>query len=106
MRTLPSSAVTVLGKENITGVVCTFPPHLIKNDSGDAITKDKIWIDTGLPAEKVKSLVELGDRMSLRNCLITELPRRLWIIVQAVRLLLKQQDFLRIKNFLASFQSS
>lgn len=67
MRTLPSSAVTVLGKENITGVICTFPPHLIKNDSGDAITKDKIWIDTGLPVEKVKNLVELGDRIIVRS---------------------------------------
>lgn len=67
MRTLPSSAVTVLGKEKITGVICTFPPHLIKNDDGDAITKDKIWIDTGLPAEKVKSLVELGDRIIVRS---------------------------------------
>lgn len=65
MRTLPSSAVTVLGKEKITGVICTFPPHLIKNDDGDAITKDKIWIDTGLSAEKVKSLVSLGDRIVL-----------------------------------------
>lgn len=67
MRTLPSSAVTVLGKEKITGVICTFPPHLIKNDDGDAITKDKIWIDTGLPAEKVKSLVKLGDRIIVRS---------------------------------------
>lgn len=67
MRTLPSSAVTVLGKENITGVICTFPPHLIKNDDGDAITKDKVWIDTGLPADKVRSLVELGDRIILRS---------------------------------------
>lgn len=65
MRTLPSSAVTVLGKEKITGVICTFPPHLIKNDDGDAISKDKIWIDTGLSAEKVKSLVSLGDRIIL-----------------------------------------
>lgn len=65
MRTLPSSAVTVLGKEKITGVICTFPPHLIKNDDGDAVTKDKIWIDTGLFAQKLKSLVNLGDRIVL-----------------------------------------
>lgn len=65
MRTLPSSAVTVLGKEKITGVICTFPPHLIKNDDVDAVTKDKIWIDTGLSAQKVKSLVNLGDRIVL-----------------------------------------
>lgn len=67
MRTLPSSAVTVLGRKKITGVVCTFPPHLIKDEGGDAVSKDKIWIDTGLPAEKVCELVELGDRIIING---------------------------------------
>ena len=61
MRTLQSSAVKVLGKENILGVVCTMPPHLSKND--DELSKDKIWIDTGLSADEVKNLVSLGDKI-------------------------------------------
>lgn len=67
MRVLPSSAVAVLGREKLTGIVCTFPPHLIKNDSGDAVTKDNIWIDTGLHADKVRELIELGDRIVIRS---------------------------------------
>ena len=61
LRTLQSSAVKVLGKENILGVVCTMPPHLSKND--DELSKDKIWIDTGLSADEVKKLVSLGDKI-------------------------------------------
>lgn len=61
LRTLQSSAVKVLGKETVLGVICTMPPHLSKND--DELSKDKIWIDTGLSAEKVNELVSLGDKI-------------------------------------------
>lgn len=61
LRTLQSSAVKVLAKENILGVICTMPPHLSKND--DELSKDKIWIDTGLSADEVKKLVSLGDKI-------------------------------------------
>ena len=61
LRTLQSSAVKVLAKENILGVICTMPPHLSKND--DELSKDKIWIDTGLSADEVKNLVSLGDKI-------------------------------------------
>lgn len=75
LRTLQSSAVTVIGKEKILGVICTMPPHLSKDDD-EELSKDKIWIDTGLSAEKVKDLVSLGDsiivysefRELLNNC--------------------------------------
>lgn len=63
LRTLPSSAVNILGKEVIKGVVCTMPPHLSKGE--DELSKDKIWIDTGLPSEKVKSLIALGDSITV-----------------------------------------
>ncbi len=59
LRTLPSSAVKVRGKKTVLGVVCTMPPHLSQNDT--ELSKDNIWIDTGLPAEQVKELVSLGD---------------------------------------------
>ena len=63
VRTLAGSTVTVLGKEEITAVICTVPPHLSTDDS--TLKKDNIWIDTGLPCEKVKKLVSLGDRIIL-----------------------------------------
>ena len=61
LRILQSSAVKVLAKENILGVICTMPPHLSKND--DELSRDKIWIDTGLSADEVKNLVSLGDKI-------------------------------------------
>ena len=59
LRTLPGSAVKVLGTETVTGVICTIPPHLSKNS--DELSKDKIWIDTGLSVEKVREIISLGD---------------------------------------------
>ena len=64
LRSLPGSAVTVHGREDITGVICTMPPHL---SDGDELSRDKIWIDTGLPAERVKKLVALGDTAVLHS---------------------------------------
>ena len=59
LRTLPSSAVKVLGKEKISGVICTVPPHLTDGDGEPS--RDRIWIDTGLSAAEVRELVSLGD---------------------------------------------
>ena len=64
LRSLPGSAVTVHGREDMTGVICTMPPHL---SDGDELSRDRIWIDTGLPAEKVRELVSLGDTAVLRS---------------------------------------
>lgn len=62
LRTLPGTIVKVLGREEVLGVICTMPPHLAKDEE---LSKDKIWIDTGLPAEKVRELSEPGDRILL-----------------------------------------
>lgn len=75
LRTLPSSPVRVLGKEEILGVVCTVPPHL--TDGDEEPSKDKIWIDTGLPAARVKELVQLGDKILLCSRFTELLNRRI-----------------------------
>lgn len=62
LRTLPGSPVKVLGREELLGVICTMPPHLAKDDE---LSKDKIWIDTGIPADRVKELFAPGDRIVL-----------------------------------------
>ena len=40
LRTLPGSAVRILGREDILGVVCTVPPHLSKGD--DELSRDNM----------------------------------------------------------------
>ena len=55
---LPATHVTVHGREDIKGVIGNVPPHLHKKQSFEL--KD-LCVDTGLPAEKVKNIVEVGD---------------------------------------------
>lgn len=62
-RVLLGSAVRILGKETIIGVTCCMPPHLSDGNEDKAVSADNIWIDTGLPKEKVEELVSLGDRV-------------------------------------------
>ena len=59
MRALAGTVVTVQGKKNVPGVICTLPPHLIKKEEG--MTKDDLWIDTGLPADTAGELFSRGD---------------------------------------------
>ncbi len=59
LRHLPSKAVTIHGKETITGVFSSIPPHLSKGDElPESITDYKI--DTGLGAA-AKDIVNVGD---------------------------------------------
>ena len=65
LRALPGTVVTIQGKENITGVIASLPPHLVDKEKG--MTRDDIWIDTGLSEDKVKSNITLGDRAVVRS---------------------------------------
>lgn len=60
-RVVPGLCVKILGKEPITGVVCTTPPHLMVSKDAPFDSMDKLYIDTGLPANKVLELVSPGD---------------------------------------------
>ena len=66
VRVLAAAEVTVWGKEPVYGIITSTPPHLAKaEDSGKAPSFDNIYIDTGLPYEKVKELVSPGDRITI-----------------------------------------
>ncbi len=45
----------------ITAVACCHPPHLADGGEDKAPSADSIYLDTGLPAEKVRELVGIGD---------------------------------------------
>ena len=59
LRSLPSKRVTVHGKEKVTAVFCSTPPHLSK---GDVEYSDiaEIKLDTTL-GEKAKDVISVGD---------------------------------------------
>jgi hypothetical protein len=60
---LPGMRVDVHTKTGVLrGVMGRLPIHLIEEDQRKSITKiEKLFIDLGLPAERVKTLVRIGD---------------------------------------------
>ncbi len=67
-KTLVSQEVYVHGKERILGVIGIKPPHLMsEEDRKKAITAEDLLIDTGLSKEKLQSLVNIGDYVTLKR---------------------------------------
>lgn len=66
-RTLPGSAVKILGKMPFDGIICCMPPHLTDGNEDKAYDADKIWIDTGMPSDIVNENVSIGDRAFFYN---------------------------------------
>ncbi len=65
-RILPSTEVTVHGKEKVYGVIVSTPPHLKSADS--TVPKmDSILIDTGYKKEELEKLVSPGDMITLNG---------------------------------------
>jgi tetrahedral aminopeptidase len=61
-KTLTAQRVIVHGKEDIIGVMASKPIHVMTQDERNKVAKlSDYFIDTGLPAEKVKELISVGD---------------------------------------------
>lgn len=61
-KTLTAQRVIVHGKEDIIGVMASKPIHVMTQDERTKVAKlSDYFIDTGLPAEKVKELITIGD---------------------------------------------
>lgn len=73
-RILPGSRVWVHGRNGkLFGTIGALPPHLMSaEESGSNYKMDKLHIDLGLPAEKVRELVRVGDLVTF-NTPFTEL---------------------------------
>lgn len=67
-RILPAQQVVIHGKERVIGIIGNRPPHIQKpEERKKAIKADDMFIDTGLPAKTVKSLVSVGDFISFEK---------------------------------------
>ena len=71
-RILLAQEVTVHGREKLFGIVATIPPHLQTADDAQNVIKMKdLCIDVGMPVEKVKKLVRVGDLITFNSPLIS-----------------------------------
>lgn len=65
-RVLAAAEVTVWSKEPVYGVITSTPPHLAKpEDASKAPSFDNMYVDTGLPYDKLKKIVSVGDRITI-----------------------------------------
>lgn len=65
-RLLLAQQVTVLGREEVYGVICSIPPHLEKDD-GKVPEISDICIDVGMSREEAEKVISLGDKIVFRQ---------------------------------------
>lgn len=63
-RVLPGATVRIHGKETITGIVCTTPPHLSTMEKKDFEKTENLLIDTGLSGKEACELISVGNYVS------------------------------------------
>ena len=67
-RILVGSEVTVHGRKELFGVICSTPPHLLTaEDKKAGVDVKRIAVDAGLGKDEALELIEIGDRITLRN---------------------------------------
>lgn len=66
-RMLLGSELTVLGKQSITGIISTLPPHLQKEKDNKAPEINEISVDVGLTQDEAKEIVSVGDRAVFKH---------------------------------------
>lgn len=67
-RILPAAEVIVHGKRDIKGVIGAKPPHIQgAGENKKSFAMKDMAVDTGLDAEEVKSLVRIGDSITLNQ---------------------------------------
>ncbi len=97
-KTLTAQRVIVHGKEDVIGVMASKPIHVMSPDERNKVAKlSDYFIDTGLPAEKVKELIQIGNPVTrerefieMGECVNSKsLDNRLavFILIETLRLL-------------------
>lgn len=66
VRTLPGQRVTVHGSKPLPGIIGSKPVHLRRErDKKQGLKMENLFIDTGLPKEKVEELVRVGSVVAI-----------------------------------------
>ena len=62
MRVLLAQEVLVHGKQTLRGIIGARPPHVLTAEEREkVIPMNDLWIDVGLPEDRVRDLVQVGD---------------------------------------------
>ena len=65
-RVLVGSEVTVMGKQNLPGVICSTPPHLLTKEQKETGVEVKdLAVDIGMDHDTAAQNVQIGDRVML-----------------------------------------
>lgn len=65
-RVLPAQEVVVYGREALPGVIGVKPPHLLPREEAEKPYKmEDMYIDVGLPEDRVRELVRVGDPVTV-----------------------------------------
>ncbi|MCL2020484.1 MAG: M42 family peptidase [Oscillospiraceae bacterium] len=74
-RALPAATVTIHAEKPLKGVVCTLPPH-VKKEEDKTLKEEDIIIDCGLTGEQARTLISLGDPVTV-DVEFTELKNKM-----------------------------
>lgn len=69
-RTLLSQEVIIHGRQPITGVIGSMPPHLVQGDGEDgneAVKIEDMGIDVGLTHEEIQKVIQVGDIITFKR---------------------------------------
>ncbi len=67
-RVLLGAEVTVHGRKPLYGIIGARPPHVLPPDEREKVPPwERLFVDTGLPAETLAALVRVGDPITLRR---------------------------------------
>ncbi|OGO06985.1 MAG: hypothetical protein A2Y73_00260 [Chloroflexi bacterium RBG_13_56_8] len=72
LRVIAGQEVLVHGRNPLKGVIASRPPHLTTPEERETVVPfEKLFVDVGLPAERIKELVRVGDLITFRRDFIT-----------------------------------
>ncbi len=66
MRATEGMELTLYGKKDVYGVVCTIPPHLSNGESKVSADGTAV-VDIGMSKDDAEKVISIGDRASFRN---------------------------------------
>ncbi len=71
VRVLLGQQVIVHGRQALAGIIGSRPPHVLSEEErSKVVPMDELFIDVGLPAERVQQLVQTGDLITISRRMV------------------------------------